>query len=53
MGNLNVTVFAHRRDYDRQRNLQLVCDAIGRHWPRLELVVNKRHDIMYKHWKVT
>lgn len=51
LGNLNVTVFTHRTDYDRHRNLQLVCEAVNRHWG-VGLHVNKRNDILYKHWKV-
>ena len=51
VGNLNVTVFTHHRDYDRQRYLQFVHEAFNRHW-WVKLVINKRYDIMYRHWKV-
>ncbi|KAL5517919.1 hypothetical protein EMCRGX_G003563 [Ephydatia muelleri] len=45
LGNMNCTVFTHRQDYDRERNLQLVCEALNRGWG-LDLSVNKHHDII-------
>ena len=45
-------MFTHRLDYDRERNLELVCDALNRGWG-LGLSVNKHHDIVLGgHWKV-
>ena len=32
LGNLNVTVFTHHKDYDRHRNLQFVLKTVNRHW---------------------
>ena len=45
LGNMNCTVFTHRQDYNRERNLQLVCEALNRGWG-LDLSVNKHHDII-------
>ena len=45
LGNMNCTVFTHRQDYDRERNLHLVCEALNRGWG-LDLSVNKHHDII-------
>ena len=52
LGNLNFTMFAHRTDYDRPRNLQLVCDALNERWG-MSLKVNKKDDIICNdQWKV-
>jgi lipoyltransferase 1 len=45
MGNLNCSFFAHRADYNRTRNLQLVCRAVNRHWEGVDLRVGERNDI--------
>lgn len=53
LGNLNITMFTHRHDYHRPRNLELVCDAINKKWGT-GLHSNKRDDILYHdHWKVS
>ena len=53
LGNLNVTVFSGRGDYDRPRNLQLVCSALNERW-NTNLSVNKCNDIICKDtWKVS
>lgn len=52
LGNLNITVFTHRKDYNRPRNLNLVCDAVNKTWSA-DLRVSKRDDILYADtWKV-
>ena len=51
MGNLNCTLFTHKSDYNRLRNLQLVCDAINEIW-RVGLYVGERNDILYQRKKV-
>ena len=49
---MNVTVFAHRTDYDRPRNLQLVTTALNKRW-NTQLHVNECNDIMCRdRWKV-
>lgn len=53
LGNVNCTVFAHRQDYNRPRNLWLMCHALNEKWG-MELSVNKRDDIMCQgRWKVS
>ncbi len=45
-------MFTHRTDYNRPRNLQLVCDALNEGWGT-QLDVNKKDDILYgSKWKV-
>ena len=51
LGNLNCTFFAHRLDYDRTRNLQLVCDAINYNWGA-GVNFGQRHDILCRGKKV-
>ena len=52
LGNLNVTLFAHRSDYDRPRNLRLVTSALNERW-NTQLSVNQHNDIICRHrWKV-
>ena len=52
MGNMNISVYTDREDYNRQRNLKLVCEAVRRHWG-VELQINNRNDIIYQQKKVT
>jgi len=50
---LNFTLLAHRNDYDRPRNLQLVCDTLNEMWG-VSLKVNKKDDIICNdRWKVS
>lgn len=52
-GNVNCTVFAHRHDYNRPRNLRLVCHAINEKWGT-RLHANQRDDIVLNDkWKVS
>ena len=47
-----MTVFTHRSEYNRLRNLELVSSALNRRWDT-ELRVNKRNDIICRdRWKV-
>lgn len=46
LGNLNCTIFSNRLDYDRLRNLQLICDAINIKWKGLNLYPTERGDIL-------
>ena len=47
-----MTVFTHRLDYNRPRNLKWVCDALNEEWGS-NLHVNKRDDILsHTKWKV-
>ena len=53
LGNLNCTVFTHRHDYSRPRNLRLVCEALNERWDT-RLHVNQRDDIICNNrWKVS
>lgn len=53
LGNMNCTLFSARKDYDRPRNLQLVCDAVSRRW-NICLQCNKKDDIICNNkWKVS
>jgi lipoyltransferase 1 len=53
LGNINVTLFSHRSDYDRRRNLELVASALNRRW-NTSLRVNERNDIICRdRWKVS
>lgn len=52
MGNLNCTFFAHKLDYNRHRNLQLVVDAVNNNWG-VGLYVGQRNDILCKGKKVS
>ncbi|XP_019862939.1 PREDICTED: lipoyltransferase 1, mitochondrial-like, partial [Amphimedon queenslandica] len=52
MGNLNCTFFAHKMDYNRHRNLQLVADAVNNNWG-VGLYVGQRNDILCKGKKVS
>ena len=45
LGNVCVSFFTSRDQYDRKANLQLVVEAITRTWP-VDLVVNDRDDII-------
>jgi lipoate-protein ligase A len=48
-----VTLFSHRSDYDRRRNLELVASALNRRW-NTSLRVNERNDIICRdRWKVS
>lgn len=48
---MNISVYTDREDYNRQRNLKLVCEAVRRHWG-VELQINNRNDIIYQQKKV-
>ncbi|XP_077370402.1 lipoyl amidotransferase LIPT1, mitochondrial isoform X2 [Festucalex cinctus] len=54
LGNLNLTFFASKNGYDRQRNLKVITEAIGRLRPELEIEATERFDIFLKgHYKIT
>ena len=49
---MNFTLFSSRQDYNRPRNLQLVCDAINQRW-NISLQSNQKDDIICNNkWKV-
>ncbi|XP_064400423.1 lipoyl amidotransferase LIPT1, mitochondrial-like isoform X2 [Halichondria panicea] len=53
LGNTNCTIFSSRQDYNRKRNLQLICDAVNQKW-KVNLQRNKKDDIICKDkWKVS
>lgn len=45
LGNINCTFFTRRSEYDRRKNLDLICSAIKR-VSDLNVAVNKRDDIV-------
>ncbi|XP_061571991.1 lipoyltransferase 1, mitochondrial [Cololabis saira] len=45
-GNLNLTFFTSRRDYDRQRNLKVVTEALRRIRPELDVQATDRFDVV-------
>jgi len=46
LGNANFTFFAHRKNYNRKHNLNLIVSALKRQWPVLDVSINKRDDII-------
>lgn len=46
LGNLNLTFFASKKAYDRQRNLKVVTEALRRLWPGLDVQATDRFDII-------
>ncbi|XP_055947999.1 lipoyltransferase 1, mitochondrial-like [Argiope bruennichi] len=46
LGNLNLSFLTSRKDYNRKRNLELVCNSINKRWC-INLNISKRHDILY------
>ncbi|XP_019716300.1 lipoyl amidotransferase LIPT1, mitochondrial [Hippocampus comes] len=54
LGNLNLTFFASKKGYDRQRNLKVITEALRHLRPGLEVEATKRFDILLKgHYKIT
>ena len=45
LGNINCTFFTKRSQYERRRNLELICSALRRN-TSLEVSVNEREDIV-------
>ncbi|XP_061693760.1 lipoyltransferase 1, mitochondrial [Syngnathoides biaculeatus] len=48
LGNLNLTFFASKKAYDRQRNLKVITEALRRLRPGLDVKANERFDIFLK-----
>ncbi|KAM3857272.1 lipoyl amidotransferase LIPT1, mitochondrial [Diretmus argenteus] len=46
LGNLNLTFFTSKKNYDRQRNLRVVTDALKRLRPGLDVQATDRLDIL-------
>nr|XP_057908407.1 lipoyltransferase 1, mitochondrial isoform X2 [Doryrhamphus excisus]XP_057908408.1 lipoyltransferase 1, mitochondrial isoform X2 [Doryrhamphus excisus] len=54
LGNLNITFFASKKAYDRQRNLKVITEALKSLRPGLEVEATKRLDIFLKgHYKIS
>uniref|UniRef100_A0A8D2ZCM0 BPL/LPL catalytic domain-containing protein n=1 Tax=Scophthalmus maximus TaxID=52904 RepID=A0A8D2ZCM0_SCOMX len=54
LGNLNLTFFASKRSYDRQRNLKVVTEALRRVRPGLDIRATDRLDILLNgHLKIS
>ncbi|XP_061540044.1 lipoyltransferase 1, mitochondrial isoform X1 [Phycodurus eques] len=48
LGNLNLTFFASKNAYDRQRNLKVITEALRRLRPGLDVEATERFDIFLK-----
>ncbi|XP_053170520.1 lipoyltransferase 1, mitochondrial [Scomber japonicus] len=54
LGNLNLTFFASKKAYDRQRNLRVVTETLRRLRPELDVKATERFDILLKgHFKIS
>lgn len=53
LGNLNCTFYTSRKEYDRPKNLKLVCSAIQENWPNLDIYPTERDDIELFGFKVS
>lgn len=54
LGNLNMTFFASKKAYDRQRNLKVVTEALRRLRPELVVQSTERFDILLNgHYKIS
>lgn len=54
LGNLNLTFFTSKKNYDRRRNLKVITDALRRLRPQLDVHANHRLDIVLDgHLKVS
>ncbi|XP_037552309.1 lipoyltransferase 1, mitochondrial [Nematolebias whitei] len=54
LGNLNMTFFASKKAYDRQRNLKVVTEALKRLCPELDVRATERFDILLNgHYKIS
>ncbi|KAM4711322.1 lipoyl amidotransferase LIPT1, mitochondrial [Anableps anableps] len=54
LGNLNLTFFASKKAYDRQRNLRVVTEALRRVRPQLDVQATDRLDILLNgHYKIS
>lgn len=54
LGNLNLTFFASKKAYDRQRNLKVITEALRQLYPELDVQATDRFDILLnKHYKIS
>lgn len=54
LGNLNLTFFASKKAYDRQRNLKVITEALRKLCPELDVQATDRFDILLnKHFKIS
>ncbi|XP_034468962.1 lipoyltransferase 1, mitochondrial isoform X1 [Hippoglossus hippoglossus] len=54
LGNLNLTFFASKKEYDRRRNLKVVTEALRRVSPALDVQATDRFDILLNgHLKIS
>lgn len=54
LGNLNMTFFASKKAYDRQRNLKVVTEALKGLCPQLDVQATERFDILLNgHYKIS
>ncbi|XP_028324827.1 lipoyl amidotransferase LIPT1, mitochondrial [Gouania willdenowi] len=54
LGNLNLTFFTSKKNYDRRRNLKVVTEALRRLRPLLDVQDTERFDIVLnKHYKIS
>lgn len=52
LGNLNLTFFTNREQYNREGNLQLICDTLRERWG-VGALMNQRKDITLNGFKVS
>nr|XP_046237822.1 lipoyltransferase 1, mitochondrial [Scatophagus argus] len=54
LGNLNLTFFTSKKEYNRQRNLKVITEALRRLRPRLDVRATDRFDILLNgHFKIS
>ncbi|CAD5110933.1 unnamed protein product [Dimorphilus gyrociliatus] len=53
LGNLNCTFYTSRKEYDRPKNLKLICSAVQDMWPDLDIYPTDRDDIEMFGYKVS
>uniref|UniRef100_H2ZCY1 BPL/LPL catalytic domain-containing protein n=1 Tax=Ciona savignyi TaxID=51511 RepID=H2ZCY1_CIOSA len=46
LGNLNFTFFNEKSEYNTKHNLGIITQGLQKHWPHLDVAVNKRDDIL-------
>lgn len=51
MGNINLSFFTPRQNYNREANLLVICKALQR-W-NLNILPSKRHDLLWENFKVS
>lgn len=54
LGNLNISFITSRKDYNRKKNLGIICDVVKELIPEANVFVNGRDDIILNDkWKIS